>query len=32
VARERSQIANQIKSAQDEDAGWAELEKDLKAL
>ena len=32
VASERSRIANQIKSLQDEDAGWAELEKDLKAL
>ena len=32
VANERSQIANQISSLQDEDAGWEQLEKDLKAL
>ena len=32
VARERSQLASQIKSLQDEDKDWAQLEKDLKAL
>ena len=32
VARERSQLASQIKSLQDEDKDWAQMEKDLKAL
>ena len=32
VASQRSQIASQISSLQDEDAGWEQLEKDLKAL
>ena len=32
VARERSQIAKQISSLQDSDAGWEQFEKDLIAL
>ena len=32
VANERSRIASQISSLQDDDAGWEQLEKDLKAL
>ena len=32
VARERSQLASQIKSLQDEDKDLAQMEKDLKAL
>ena len=32
VARERSQLASQIKSLQDDDKDWAQMEKDLKAL
>ena len=32
VASKRKRLANRIKSLQDENAGWAELEKDLKAL
>ena len=32
VAREHSQLASQIKSLQDEDKDWAQMEKDLKAL
>ena len=32
VASERSRLASQIKSLQDEDKDWAQMEKDLKAL